>query len=107
MVETHGTGTLKGHTGVRTGSYTVTRDASAGCMTLNGTWSTRWDGSRATTSTDVTGLARCSAACPAAGGVIKHTGVLGKTITVSLDGSAVATYATSGGKSGTLNLQCK
>ncbi len=108
VVQTKGKGTgTKGHTADRTGSYTVTRDLSKSCVSVDGTWNTQWDGSRAASSTEVTGLTKCSGECPAAGGVIKHTGVLGKTITLSLDGSAVASYATSGGKSGTINLQCK
>ena len=108
VVQTHGTGTgARGHTADRTGSYTITRDQAAGCMTLAGNWSTQWDGSKATTSTVVTGLSKCAGECPAAGGVIKYTGVLGRTITITLDGSAVASYDTSGGKSGTIDLQCK
>jgi hypothetical protein len=108
VVQTNGKGTgAKGHTADRTGSYTVTRDLAKSCMSLDGTWSTQWDGSKATSSTEVQGLAKCSGACPAAGGVIKHTGVFGKTITIDLDGSSVAAWSTSAGKSGTINLACK
>lgn len=109
VVETHGKGTgAKGNTGDRTGNYTVTRDQAAGCMTLDGQWSTVWNGSKAaTSSTQVSGLKKCSGECPAAGGTIQHTGVLGRVVTVSLDGSSVAQWSTSGGKSGTVNLECK
>ena len=107
-VETHGKGTgPRGNTADRTGSYVVTRDQAAGCVTLDGTWSTQWNGGRLTSSTEVTGLKKCTASCPAAGGVITHTGVYGNVITVTLDGSAVARWTTSKGKSGTINLQCK
>lgn len=108
VVATHGTSTgPQGHTADRTGNYTITRDLAAACVSLDGSWSTQWDGSRATTSTEVTGLKKCAGECPAAGGVIKHTGVFGRTLTITLDGTSVASYATSGGKSGTVNLQCK
>lgn len=109
VVETHGKGTgAKGNTGDRVGNYTLTRDQAAGCMTLNGKWSTVWNGSKAaTSSTQVSGLVKCKAACPAAGGTITHTGVLGRTITLSLDGSNVAQWSSSGGKSGTVDLACK
>lgn len=109
VVETHGTGTgPRGNTGVRTGNYVVTRDQAAACVTLEGTWSTVWNGNaNATTSTEVTGLKKCSASCPAAGGLITHTGIFGKVLTVTLDGSSVAAWSTTGGKSGTVNLDCK
>ncbi len=109
VVETHGKGTGKrGNTGERVGHYTVTRDQAASCVTLDGSWSTAWNGSRAaTSSTEVTGLAKCAASCPAAGGVITHTGALGKTLTVTLDGSSVAAWSTSTGKSGTRDLECR
>lgn len=108
VVNTHGVGTgARGHTGDRVGNYTVTRDQTAGCVSLEGKWTTQWDGSRATTSTQVTGLKKCSGACPAAGGVVKHTGILGKVLTLTFDGTSVAAWSSTNGKSGTVNLQCK
>ncbi|MBS1153729.1 MAG: hypothetical protein H6Q89_5427 [Myxococcaceae bacterium] len=108
VVETHGTGTgPKGNTGVRTGNYVVTRDQAAACVTLEGKWSTAWNGSRATSSTEVSGMKKCAGSCPAAGGLITHTGIFGKVLTVTLDGSSVAAWSTTGGKSGTINLACK
>ncbi len=109
VVETHGKGTgPKGNTGDRTGNYTITRDVAAGCMSIDGTWSTEWNGNRvAKSSTEVTGLSKCKGACPAAGGKIVHTGVLGRVVTLTTDGTAVAAWSTSGGKSGTVNLECK
>lgn len=108
VVETHGTGTGKrGNTGVRVGNYVVTRDQAASCVTLDGQWSTAWNGSKATSSTEVSGLKKCAASCPASGGLITHTGVLGKVLTVTLDGTEVAAWSTSGGKSGTIDLACR
>ena len=109
VVETHGKGTgPKGNSGDRTGNYTITRDVAAGCMSIAGTWSTEWNGSRtATSSTQVTGLSKCKGACPAAGGTIVHTGVRGRVVTLTTDGTDVAQWSASGGKSGTVNLECK
>ncbi len=108
VVKTKGKGTgPKGNTGVRIGEYVVTRDRAAACVTLEGKWSTTWNSGAATSSTEVTGMAKCAGSCPAAGGVIKHTGVLGKVMTVSLDGSQIATWTTSNGKSGTIELACR
>lgn len=89
------------------GHYTVTRD-SADCRTLDGTWSTDWSAARgsATSSTVATGLKKCASACPAAGGHVEHTGVLGRTLTVSFDGSSTAQWSSSKGKSGTVALDC-
>ena len=108
VVETHGTSTgPRGNTGVRIGNYVVTRDPAANCVTLEGTWSTAWNGGKATSSTAVSGLQKCAASCPSAGGLITHTGIFGKVLTVTLDGSAVAAWSTTGGKSGTIDLECK
>lgn len=109
VVETHGKGTgPKGNTGDRTGNYTITRDQAAGCVSIEGKWSTLWNGSKvAKSSTEVTGLSKCKGECPASGGKIVHTGVLGRVLTLTTDGSNVAQWSTSGGKSGTVNLECK
>ncbi len=90
------------------GSYTITRDQASGCRTLDGNWSTDWTAERgsATTSTVASGLKKCGDACPAAGGKVVHDGLLGRVVTVSFDGSAVAKWETSKGKSGTVNLPC-
>ena len=81
---------------------------NSGCVTVAGTWSTSWNGAKSgSNSTEVSGLKKCSSSCAAAGGVIKHTGALGKIVTVSLDGSSTAAWSTSAGKSGTIDLGCK
>lgn len=93
-----------------TGSYTVTRDSSSGslCRTLEGNWSTDWSAARGdvTTSTSATGLQRCAEACPAAGGKVVHNGFGGRVVTVTFDGSAVATWESNKGRSGTIDLAC-
>jgi len=108
VVNTHSKG---GGTNVQldhVGSYTVTRDQATGCRTLDGQWSTDWSAQRgsATTSTTATGLKKCGDACPAAGGQVVHQGVLGRVVTLTFDGSAVASWETNRGKSGTINLPC-
>lgn len=87
----------------RQGTYTVVYDTVAECVTVDGTWTTK-AGVR-TATTVVTGYQRCKGTCPAAGGTIVTT--VGRvTVTVSYDGSAVASWATAAGKSGTINLTC-
>jgi hypothetical protein len=87
----------------RNGTYTITYDSTAECVTVDGSWSTR-TGVR-TSSTVVAGYKRCKGTCPVAGGSITNT--TGRTvITLTYDGSAVASWSTSGGRSGTVNLQC-
>ena len=106
VVDTQSSGTgPRGHSGVRVGHYTATRD-SDDCRTLNGTWSTAWDGARATSSTTATALQQCADKCPVAGGTVQHTGVLGRTVTLTFDGSASADWSSTNGKSGTVTLQC-
>ncbi len=89
------------------GSYTVTHDAQD-CLTLDGTWSTDWGSSRgsAMTSTTASGLKKCDNACPDSGGSIVHDGLLGRVVTLTLDGSDTASWTSSNGKSGTVDLEC-
>ena len=59
-----------------------------------------------TWSTSITNYAQCKAHCPASG-TLSHTGGISKlTVTVTFDGSANATWATSRGRSGTIALFC-
>ena len=110
VVNTHSKGGTESVQLDHSGSYTVTRDSSTGvlCRTLAGTWSTDWSTSRANaeTSTVATGLKKCGDACPAAGGKVEHDGFLGRKVTVTFDGSAVAQWTSSKGKSGTIDLEC-
>ena len=88
----------------REGTYTVTYDPTAECVTLDGSWTTKVAARTGTTT--VTGYKRCKGSCPAAGGTIVHTQGKLFTVTMTYDGSAVASWATGGGRSGTVNLKC-
>ena len=88
----------------REGTYTVTYDPTAECVTVDGTWTTKV--AVRTASTVVAGYKRCKGSCPAAGGTIVHTQGRLFTVTMTYDGSAVASWATAGGRAGTVNLKC-
>jgi hypothetical protein len=107
VVSTHSKGGTANVQLDHSGNYTFTRD-TADCRTLDGTWSTDWSAARgsATTSTVATGLKKCADACPVAGGKVVHDGFLGRVITLTFDGSAVAQWSSNKGKSGTINLDC-
>ncbi len=94
----------RGNTLERNGAYTVVYDSTTQCITIDGTWTTR-AGLR-TASTVVSGYQRCKGACPAAGGSIVHTTARSNVITVTYSGGASASWATSGGRTGTVTLQC-
>jgi hypothetical protein len=97
--------TARGNAFTRTGSYTVERDPATACVSLDGQWQLDLATGR-TRSTTASGLLRCADACPAAGGQIVHTGLLGRTVTVTFDGSEVASWTSSTGRSGTVDLTC-
>ncbi|MBP9087287.1 MAG: hypothetical protein KBG15_14285, partial [Kofleriaceae bacterium] len=83
----------------RSGAYTVAWTAA--CATIDGAWSTTvGDAARSTTVQ----LERCIDSCPT-GSVVRH-GFLGRTLTVTFDGTAVATWTSSAGRSGTIDLPC-
>jgi len=105
VVTTHGSGVGgRGNAFTRDGSYVVERDPATQCIALDGSWQlTVGPLSRTTT---VTGIQRCDGMCPAAGGLIQHIGFRGRTITLTLDGSAVAQWQSSSGNSGTIDLAC-
>ncbi len=105
VVATTGSGTgALGNAITRNGSYTLTWDDASMCGTLDGAWSTMIGAN--TWSTGIAGYAQCKYHCPSAG-TLTHTGGLSKvTVTVTFDGTAVATWATSRGQSGTIALLC-
>ena len=106
VVTTQGSGvTARGNAFARAGTYTIERDPATACVSLDGVWQLDLDTGR-TRSTTATGLLRCPDACPAAGGTIVHTGLLGRTVTVTFDGSAAASWTSSTGRSGTVDLTC-
>jgi hypothetical protein len=94
-----GTGPL-GNTIEHDGQYTVGWDAS--CASLEGAWSTETTDAKRSTTANVQ---RCAGQCPT--GTITRDTFLGRTITVTFDGSSVATWTTSAGRSGTINLPCQ
>lgn len=102
-VNGNGTGP-RGGAITRQGAYVVTFDTTTECITVDGTWTTGTG--RLSASTVVAGYKRCKGTCPASGGTITHTAANNVVTTVTYDGSAVAKWATSGGRSGTVNLQC-
>jgi hypothetical protein len=104
-VQTHGDGTGPlGNTIDHQGNYTITWDAT--CRMIDGSWSTEFSNTTtsATRSNDVN-LTRCAGGCPT--GTVVHNGLRGVTTTLTFDGSNVATWSTSTGRSGTLNLPCQ
>jgi hypothetical protein len=88
----------------RSGAYTLTFDTVAECLTIDGSWMTGT--ARLGASTVVSGYKRCKGTCPTAGGSIVHTTAKNEVVTVTYDGSAAAKWAVTGGRSGTVNLQC-
>jgi hypothetical protein len=93
-----GTGPL-GNEITRTGAYTVAWTAT--CATVNGAWATTvGDAARSTTVQ----MERCKDSCPT--GSVVHNGRLGRTVTVTFDGTGVATWVSSKGGSGTIDLPC-
>lgn len=95
---TTGVGPL-GYDFAHQGDYTVTWDGT--CASVDGAWSTeRGDRSRSTTAD----LTRCEAGCPS-GTVVRNT-IDDRTITVTFDGSATATWSSSTGRSGSIELLC-
>jgi hypothetical protein len=103
MTAGSGTGPL-GNAITRSGSYTLSWDDASQCGALDGAWSTKVGSD--TWSTAITGYAQCKAHCPSSG-TLSHTGGISHvTYTVTFDGSADATWATSRGRSGTIALFC-
>ena len=106
MVNSSGQGTgALGNAIDHTGDYTITWDSSTTCGTIDGTWSTEFSSSTATaTRSNAVNVSRCAGGCPT--GSIVHTGLRGVTVDIEFDGTAVAQWSTSTGRSGTVNLAC-
>jgi hypothetical protein len=105
VVTTDGSGTgPRGHSFTRNGTYTITRNLSTSCVSLDGSWQLSAAGlSRMTT---VSGLVRCDGMCPADGGTIVHTGFRGRTVTLTFDGTDIASWSSTTGRTGTIDLTC-
>jgi hypothetical protein len=107
VLETDTTGiSPRGYDLARQGSYTRTWDQATECRTLTGTWDTQV-GNRAWETT-VSGFSRCADGCPKAGGKITfHGKVRDITVTVTFDGSNVASWESSRGGDGEVELDCE
>ncbi len=101
-----GTGFLRGTNIDHQGNYTLSWDPTSQCGSIDGTWSTDFsNGSASASRSNDVSLSDCAGGCPT--GTLTHHFLLGETLTVTFDGTSVATWATSTGKSGTVNLACQ
>jgi len=88
------------------GNYTVSWDPTSQCGSIDGTWSTDFtDPSASAERSNAVDVSRCATGCPT--GTITHHFLLGATLTLTFDGTAVATWTTSAGDSGTFALACQ
>jgi len=93
----------RGHEFSRRGTRTVSWDPESQCFTLDGVWMTDVDDYEWTTIVD--DYEKCAEACPDNGGAITWESARG-SLDLSFDGSDVAAWETSNGRSGTVNLRC-
>ena len=101
-VHTDGSGVgPRGNDVEHTGDYTITWDTGSQCGAIEGSWETDRAASSRSTQVD---LSRCASSCPS--GTLTHKYIAGASVTVTFDGTAVATWAGSGGLTGSVNLSC-
>ncbi len=93
----------RGNHFVRTGQFTAVADTATECLDLNGSWQLTVGG--ASRSTTINGLQVCKDTCPSAG-TINHRGFRGREVTVTFDGSAEASWTSTAGRSGSVEMQC-
>jgi hypothetical protein len=93
----------RGHVLTRNGTRTFRWDSTSECAFLEGDWVTTVDDT--TWTTEVRGLEKCARTCPASGGTVEWTSAR-DSLRVELDGTAVASWSTTSGKSGTVDLYC-
>jgi hypothetical protein len=93
----------RGNRFVRTGQFTAVADATTECLDLNGSWQLTVGG--ASRSTAIKSLKVCKDSCPVTG-TIDHRGFRGREVTVTFDGSTEASWSSSAGRSGTVEMQC-
>jgi hypothetical protein len=93
-----GTGPL-GNTIQHDGQYTATWDTT--CVSIEGSWSTEVGAAQRSTTASIM---RCADQCPT--GTLTRDTFRGHTIDVTFDGTPVATWTTSTGRSGTIDLPC-
>ena len=101
-VKTSGTGTgALGRDVEHDGSYTISWDSSTQCHTIMGSWSTEIGALSRSNEVDVS---RCGTGCPT--GTVVHKFLTDRTLTVTFDGTATASWVGSAGASGTVKLSC-
>lgn len=101
-VKTNGTGTgPRGNTIDHNGDYTIAWDTGSQCGSIAGQWSTAIG--TASRSNEVN-LMRCAGSCPS--GTIAHKFLGGGSLTLTFDGSNVATWSASTGTTGSVQLGC-
>jgi hypothetical protein len=91
----------------RWGSYVITWPASSECSSFRGEWDTEaaplTDPLKPITTTS--DLLRCPGRCPH--GTVSRIFTNGARVTVTLDGSTLAHWESTAGRSGTLDLRCE
>jgi hypothetical protein len=103
-VQTNGSGTGPlGNQIEHEGNYTISWDTASACRSIQGTWHTDLGSLERSNDVDVQ---RCGdTGCPT--GTVTHHYIGGASIEVTFDGTAVATWSGSGGRSGTVTLDCQ
>ncbi len=105
-VTSHGTGTGPlGNEIDHDGSYTIARDPTTLCHSIDGTWSTDFSNAAgAKDRSNTVDLEACPNMCPT--GTLTHKFLGGASLTLTFDGTATATWAVSTGATGTIALTC-
>jgi hypothetical protein len=102
-VQTMGSGTgPRGNAIEHDGNYTIAWDTTTQCGSIVGQWSTEIG---AATRSNNVNVSRCAAGCPT--GTVTHHFLAGASVTVTFDGSNVATWSASTGATGSVNLGCQ
>jgi hypothetical protein len=95
----------RGNTATISGSYSLGFNTELQCMTLQGNWSavvynTTW-------TLAITDFQRCGNACPKSGGRVEFAGgIKDVTIMVDFNGTNRASWSSTRGSSGVIQLQC-
>ena len=106
VVTSHGSGTgARGNAIDHDGSYTIAWDSATLCHSIEGAWSTELsNGTGAVSRSTTVSLDRCPSMCPT--GDLTHKFLGGAELTITFDGTAVASWSVSTGASGTVQLTC-
>lgn len=106
VVSSHGSGTgPRGNAIDHDGSYTIAWDSATLCHSIDGAWSTEISNSSGAASrSNTVNLERCPSMCPT--GTLTHKFLGGAALTVTFDGTSVASWSVTTGASGTVQLTC-